>query len=84
MVKDSELLDTLLRAPGKTLSFREFERLLRAFGFVLARRRGSHCAYKHSQVPELLTIQPHGKDARPYQVRKFLAMRERFHLELEE
>jgi predicted RNA binding protein YcfA (HicA-like mRNA interferase family) len=65
MVKNAELLDNLLRAPGKTLSCREFERLTRAFGFVLARRRGSHCAYKHPAVSDLLTVQPHGKDARP-------------------
>jgi predicted RNA binding protein YcfA (HicA-like mRNA interferase family) len=68
----SALYESLVRAPGRVISFRDFERLLAACGFVHERTRGSHRAYKHPHVPELLTVQPQGKDARPYQVRKFI------------
>lgn len=83
MVKDAAFYDNLVRSPRKVLRFRDFERLLLAFGFICVRQRGSHRAYKHPRVPDVLTIQPDGKDARPYQVRKFLDMKEQFHLELD-
>ena len=35
-------------------------------------------------VPAILTIQPRGKDAQPYQVRQFLAMKEQFGLKMDE
>lgn len=53
-------------------SFREFERLLRAFGFVELRQRGSHRSYRHPASDELLVIQPRGPEAKAYQVRQFL------------
>jgi predicted RNA binding protein YcfA (HicA-like mRNA interferase family) len=84
MAKPSELHAALQTNPSQIIAFRDFERLLVAYGFVLKRIRGSHRAYKHPVVPELLTIQPRGKDARPYQVRRFLDMTERFGLEVNE
>lgn len=84
MVKPAILYAKLLQSPKQIVAFRDFERLLVAFGFVLHRTRGSHRAYKHRDVPELLTVQPKGKDAKPYQIRKFLDMREQFELELDE
>lgn len=83
-MKPSKIFENVRRYPRRVISFREFERLLAAFGFIVQRTRGSHRAYKHPGVPELLTIQPHGKDARPYQIRKFLDMIEQFQLELDE
>lgn len=79
-----KIFENVQRYPHRILSFRDFERLLAAFGFVVQRTRGSHRAYKHPSVPELLTIQSHGNDARPYQVRKFLDMMRQFQLELDE
>ena len=74
MAKPSKLYQSLLDQPGQVVAFRHFEALLSAFGFVHLRTRGSHRSYKHPQVNEVLTIQPKGKDAAPYQVRHFLAM----------
>lgn len=83
-MKPSKILENVQRYPRRVISFRDFEKLLTAFGFALQRTRGSHRAYKRPGVPELLTIQPKGTDARPYQVRKFLDMIGQFQLELDE
>jgi predicted RNA binding protein YcfA (HicA-like mRNA interferase family) len=84
MVKPKKLYELLLDSPGRITAFRDFEQLLLAFGFSERRRRGSHRAYKHPDVPELLTIQPRGKDAQPYQVRRFLSMVDEFGLEMDD
>ncbi|HEX8193221.1 MAG TPA: type II toxin-antitoxin system HicA family toxin [Allosphingosinicella sp.] len=84
MVRPKKLYELLLDSPGRLIAFRDFEQLLQAFGFSERRRRGSHRAYKHADVPELLTIQPNGKHAQPYQVRKFLSMVAEFGLEMDD
>lgn len=84
MVKPAKLYEKLRQSPSQVIAFRDFELLLVAFGFVLQRTRGSHRAYKNPNVPDLLTVQRKGKDAKPYQIRKFLDMTEQFGLELDE
>ena len=49
----------------------------------LSGREAAIAAYKHRDIAELLTVQPKGKDAKPYQIRKFLDMMEQFGLELD-
>ena len=84
MTKPSKLYASLLTNPAQVISFRDFERLLAAAGFERKRERGSHRSYRHPAVPELLTVQPNGKDAQPYQVRKFLDMMRRYRLDVED
>lgn len=84
MTRPSKLHAALLANPAQVIGFRDFERLLVAAGFELKRERGSHRSYRHREVAEVLTVQPHGKDARPYQVRKFLDMMRRHGLDVEE
>ena len=84
MVKPSILYGQLLQSPKRVVAFRDFERLLVAFAFEHVRSRGSHRSYKHPATPEVLTVQPRGKDAQPYQIRKFLAMVEEFDLKAKE
>jgi predicted RNA binding protein YcfA (HicA-like mRNA interferase family) len=74
VVKPLKLYESLLQNPGQMVAFRDLEALLNAFGFVHLRTRGSHRSYKHPRVEEVLTVQPKGKDAAPYQVRRFLAI----------
>ena len=64
------------------IAFRDFVRLIEAFGFAHKRSRGSHRSYRHPKVPEMLTIQPNGKDAMRYQVDDFLEMVEQFDLHM--
>ncbi len=65
---------------GAVISFREFENLLTAFGFKVARVSGSHHIYWNDKATRPLSVQPDGKDAKRYQVRQFLAMIEEFDL----
>jgi predicted RNA binding protein YcfA (HicA-like mRNA interferase family) len=83
MAKLEKLYEDLLATATPRIAFRDFERLLAVFGFFEKRRRGSHRAYKHPRVPELLTVQPRGKEAQPYQVRKLLDMIVQFGLEMD-
>ena len=68
-------------ANPRGLSFRDFERLLEAFGFELARTEGSHRQYTHPKVARPLPVQPSGKEAKHYQVRQFLVMIQQFELD---
>jgi predicted RNA binding protein YcfA (HicA-like mRNA interferase family) len=84
MTKPSKLYDQLLANPGTTISFRNFERLLSAFGFELDRTVGSHRQYVHPDLRRTFPIQPSGKDAKRYQVREFLELVEHYGLHLTE
>lgn len=79
MTRISKLYTSALANP-RGLSFREFERLLEAFGFVHARTAGSHRHYAHPAVAELLTILPEGKGAKGYQVRRLLDIVDKYGL----
>lgn len=84
MTKPSKLYERLLANPNSVISFRDFERLLRAFGLELDRTIGSHRQYVHPDVPRSFPVQPSGKDAKRYQVREFLELVERYGLHLGE
>jgi hypothetical protein len=81
MTKARELLQKALRSPA-SLRFEEMVRLVEAFGFRRARQRGSHHIFVHRDVPELVNIQDVDGVAKPYQVRQFLKLMERYNLRL--
>ena len=84
MTKPDKLYHQLLSSSSRTIAFRDFERLLRAFGFELDRTAGSHRQYVHPEMPRAFPVQPEGKDAKRYQVREFLELVERYGLHLRE
>ena len=65
------------------MRFRDFERILKAFGFELDRIKGSHHVFKHPQVNRPLSIQPRGDKAKLYQIDQFLDIVEEFGLKIE-
>ena len=81
MNKKLKLLRRAL-AGSKNLRFDDFTRLARAFGFQLSRTQGSHHIFVHPDIPELLNIQEVGGEAKPYQIRQFLRLVERYNLKL--
>jgi predicted RNA binding protein YcfA (HicA-like mRNA interferase family) len=83
MVKPNKLYKALLASRSRTVSFRDFERLLEAFGFELARTVGSHRQYVHPKVPRPFPVQPDGKDAKRYQVRELLELIETYGLHMD-
>ena len=84
MTKPAKLYEQLLANPKGIISFRDFQRLLEAFGFEYKRTKGSHRSYKHPKVPVVMTIQPNGKDAASYQVDRFLELVSQFDLHMAE
>ena len=59
-------------------------RLVEAFGFELGRTSGSHHIFVHPDVRELLNLQEVRGQAKPYQIRQFLWLVERYALSLED
>lgn len=74
MTQLDKLYARLLANPRQSIAFRDFERLLEAFGFTLARTTGSHRIYVHPLLQRPFPVQPDGKDAKRYQVREFLEL----------
>ena len=51
------------------IRFRDLRNLMTALGFE-ERIRGSHHIYEIRHLTEVVTLQPVGRDAKPYQVRQ--------------
>ena len=69
---------------SRNIRFAEMSALAEAFGFHLSRIQGSHHIVSHPEVPELVNLQEVRGEAKPYQIRQFLKLVERHHLELED
>lgn len=82
MTTPAKLYAKLLANPAAIVSFRDFERMLCAFGFAHARTRGSHRAYIHPDIQRSISVQPRGTEAKPYQVREFMDIVEEYGLDL--
>ena len=84
MTQIAKLYARMLGNRGTALAFRDFERLLLAFGFRLDRTTGSHRQYVHPAISRAFPVQPSGKDAKRYQVREFIDMIDEYGLGMEE
>lgn len=78
-----KLLEKVLSG-SKNIRFTEFVTLVEAFGFELSHIRGSHHIFEHPGVPEILNLQNHKGQVKPYQIRQSLQLVEQYSLELEE
>jgi predicted RNA binding protein YcfA (HicA-like mRNA interferase family) len=72
------------QAGSKNIRFDEMVALVEAFGFRLSRIRGSHHIFVHPEIPELANLQDVDGKAKPYQIRQFLKLVERYNLKLED
>jgi len=70
-------------AGSRNIRFGELVALIQAFGFHLARIRGSHHIFEHPEVQELVNIQNWKGKAKPYQVRQFVQLVEQYHLQMD-
>jgi predicted RNA binding protein YcfA (HicA-like mRNA interferase family) len=82
-MKPCKILEQIL-AGSLNVSFRDFCKLVEAFGFQLSRVSGSHHIFIHPNVRELVNAQEVGGKAKPYQIRQFLKLVEEYNLELED
>jgi hypothetical protein len=81
-VNPRKLLSRLLSGHLRNVEFEEFRRLVEAFGFRLMRTSGRHMVFAHPGVVENLNLQPRRGEAKPYQIRQFLALVEQYNLRL--
>lgn len=71
------------QANPRSLDFSDLVCLVEAAGWVLKRQQGSHRVYSRPGTPEIINIQPRGKDAKPYQVRQVVELIERYSIQLD-
>ncbi len=83
MAKRSKILTRVLSG-SKNIGFSDFILLVEGFGFRLARVNGSHHIFVHSKVNELVNLQNVRGQVKPYQIKQFISLVERYDLKLED
>ena len=83
-MKRRRLLRRLLDGHLQNVAFRELRDLVEGFGFQLDRVRGSHHIFEHAAMAENINLQEVDGKAKPYQIRQFLRLIERYNLRLED
>ncbi len=81
-MQKEKLFKRILKHPVN-VSFADFVLIVEAFGFQLSRISGSHHIFKHASIPELINIQDVDGQVKPYQVRQFLSLVERYSLKMQ-
>ena len=83
-MKRRRLLQRLAEGQLKNVAFADMMNMVQGFGFRLDRISGSHHIFIHPAVQELVNLQEVKGEAKPYQIRQFLRMVERYNLRLED
>jgi hypothetical protein len=81
-VNRRRLLRRLASGAVHNVRFGDFTDLVEGFGFWLARVSGSHHIYVHGDVAEPINLHNVNGQAKPYQIRQFLGVVERYNLVL--
>ncbi len=81
-MKKEKLLLKLLSG-SKNIRFSEMQSVVESFGFNLSRINESHHIYVHPDISELINLQSVKGKVKPYQVKQFLALVERYSLKRE-
>ena len=68
---------------SKNIKFSDMIKLVEGFGFKLSRTDGSHHIFSRADIPELVNIQSVNGQVKPYQIRQFLKLVEKYDLSLE-
>jgi hypothetical protein len=68
----------------KNVKFNDFVTILEAFRFARTRGEGSHNIFKHALVNEIINIQNINGEAKPYQIKQFFSIVEKYNLKMEE
>lgn len=79
-MRPRKLLHRLLAGDHANVRFRDLQRLVEACGFELDRVTGSHHIYTHPDARINLNLQKVEGQAKPYQVRQFLRLLDRYDL----
>jgi predicted RNA binding protein YcfA (HicA-like mRNA interferase family) len=79
-----KLLKKLAQGELRNVAFTDIVALVSGFGFTLRRTRGSHHIFAHPNIPELINLQEVAGEAKPYQIRQFLCLVEKYNITLED
>ena len=79
-----KLLEKLSRGALHNVTFTDMRHLIEGFGFQLVRVNGSHHIFQHPAITELVNLQEIHGEAKPYQIRQWLRLVERYNLHLED
>ncbi len=79
-----KLLKRLSEGRLKNVAFGDMINMVEGFGFQLVRIGGSHHIFTNPGIPELVNLQEVKGEAKPYQIRQFLRLVERYNLKLED
>lgn len=79
-----KLLKRISEGALRSVAFAEMRNLVEGFGFRLTRVTGNHHIFTHPAIPELINLQEVRGEAKPYQIRQFLRLVERYNLRLED
>ena len=82
-MNEKKILQKLLSG-SKNIAFDDFVKLLYSFGFYLDRVGGSHNIFKKKGVFEMINIQNVNGQVKPYQIKQFLTIIEKYGLIMEE
>jgi len=83
MSSKEKLLQKILSG-SRNIRFGDMVALVNAFGFRLSRTKGSHHIFTHPGIPELVNLQEVHGQAKPYQIKQFLNLIERYNLKMED
>ena len=83
MSRKEKLLQKVLSG-SRNVRFGDMVTLVNAFGFRLSRTSGSHHIFSHPGISELINLQEVHGQAKPYQIKQFLNLIERYNLTMEE
>jgi predicted RNA binding protein YcfA (HicA-like mRNA interferase family) len=82
MSKRQKILKKIL-AGSRNVAFDDFLLVAEGFGFHLSRMNGSHHIFVNPNIRELVNIQNVNGQVKPYQLRQFIELVERYNLVLE-
>ena len=77
--RDIKLLERLKKNP-KNVRFTDLCKAAKLFGFKYKGSKGSHVVYAHDDIKEILNFQNVKGKAKPYQVKQFLKIIEKYNL----
>ena len=68
----------------QNVKYNDFTALVEAFGFYHMRSNGSHNIFKNEVAAEIINIQNEKGEVKPYQIKQFLAIVEKYNLQMED
>ena len=77
-----QLLRRLSQGALHNVAFGDMVNLVEGFGFHLVRVSGSHHIFAHPDIAKVINFQSVGGEAKPYQIREFLRLVERYNLKM--